>query len=409
MSTSLTLTVTASGGGSGNVNWTFCASDRFPTWFAVQNGTSGSWTTITPTGSSTRVYNFSVSSVGGVAYAIARSGGGTDVTVQYGTATEFTNSGAQECTTNKARQNLTGTVAGLALGTNTATIALGNVSASPSANGPYTITNGPLGTTDLVAVRSAINLTTFTSQPDRVVFRRNVNYTSTIPAIDFGTEGVAPASGTYTITNLAGENFTQAAAIFTTANGSAGSFSSVSISGAAALTVYGIPNSLLTSGDQHLVTVSAMNSSGSTISSYRSVLLYNQQIANRSVTLGAAAPALTPASLGSSPYVRFSASGTWSSEYGDALGIGYTQSTTGSNSWTVTMTRGYTGASSSWTMTLPDFSGVSGFQTSWGLASSSTNWAFTQTGIVNGFNSGTGKFDEGALVKLASRSGTVSP
>jgi hypothetical protein len=419
VTTTAGVTVTASGGGgSGNVSWTFCAADRFPSWFAYQNGTSGAWTTVTPTGTTTRVYTFNVSSVGGVAYAIPMGSGstGTLVTVQYLTQSEMAASGTQECSVSRAKVNLTGTVAGLStsnpLAAQAATISVGFATASASANGPFTVTGAPSGLSDLLAVRSttSISQSGFTQTPDKVILRRNTNYTTTIPAIDFATEGVTPASATYTISNLSGEQFISATSIFATANGSTGSFSSTNLSGSAAMTIYGLPNGSLQSGDQHQVLISAIGSVNTTATSARLLYTYNQQLANRTVTLGAAPPALTPTSLGTSPYVRFTATGNWQTDYPDAVGIGYTQATTNSNAWSMSLSRGYAGAgSATWTMALPDFSGVSGFQNSWGMGALSTNWAFTASGILSGLNTTTGQFGEGGSWRAASRTGTITP
>jgi hypothetical protein len=381
----------------------------------VQNGT-GAWTAVSASGSTNRSYSFTVGATGGVAYAIPRSGGGTDVTVQYGTATELGFSGTGECTTNRARQNLTGTVAGLntsnPLASQSASITVGSGAGSAAANGPFTVTGAPIGVSDLMAVRSttSISASGFTQTPDRIILRRNVNYTSTIPAIDFGTEGFAPANATYTVSNLSGEAFVSAITLFSTTNGSSGTFVTQNLTGAAALNVFGVPSANLQAGDQHQVLIGAFNNLSSTNTSSRLVYQYNAQLANRSIALGALPPTITPTSLGSSPYARYSVTAAWPSDYPDAIGIGYSQSASNSNSWTLTLSRGYAGASSStWTLAIPDFSGVAGFQSSWGLSSALTNWSFTISGIISGFNASTGQFGEGGTWRAASRTGTVTP
>ena len=48
--TTLALTVSAATGGSGNTTCEFCTADKTPIWFAIQDGATGTWTRVTPTG-----------------------------------------------------------------------------------------------------------------------------------------------------------------------------------------------------------------------------------------------------------------------------------------------------------------------------------------------------------------------
>lgn len=418
---SLTGSVTSGGGrgGGGNVSWTFCQDERFPLWFAVQNG-SGAWTTVTPTGTTNRVYSFNMGSTGGVAYALPMSGGGASVAVFYMTATEMNASGSQECTNNSPTKSLAGTVAGLTqtppFTSQSATVFLGFGAGSAGANGPFTVQGVPLGTTDLLAIRQTSN---FDMQalsqvitPDRMILRRNVDYASTIPALDFGSsEAVAPASAQYTISNLSGEQMIVASSAFSTANGPVGSFASTLLAGTSPVKVYGVPNSLLQNGDMHSVMIAASTTTGlGAVSSMRIISTFNKQIADRTVSLGAQPPALSPTVLGTAPYVRLSATGSWQSDYPDAVGIGFTQTAGSGKSWSISVTRDYAGSSSSsWTMSMPDFSGVTGFQNSWGLSAGEVEWAFTATGVLSGLNPTTGQFSEGGSWRAASRVGTITP
>jgi uncharacterized membrane protein len=416
VTTTVPLTVTA-GGGGGTVVWTFCAADRFPAWFAVQNG-SGAWTTVSPSGAgtATRVYTFAIGAVGGVAYAIPRTGGGTDITVQYGTGAEFPISGAQECPVNRPRQTLTGSVAGLMtsnpLAAQTASIFVGDANGFVATNGPFTLAGAPAGLSDLLAIRStpSIDVAGVAQTPDRLVLRRSVNYASTIPLIDFGDEGFAPASATYTVANLSGEPVVTASTIFATANGNLGSVATQNVAGGAAITVFGVPNANLLGGDQHQVLVSAYSGTGGSFSSGRLLYQVNNQLASRTITLGAVAPPLTPTSLGTAPYARFTAAGTWPIDYPDAIGLTYTQRSGAGNSWSLSLSRGYAGTgTTNWSLAIPDFSGVLGFQTSWGLGSTIAQWSFTASGNIGRVNPSTGQFGEGVAYRAAIRTGTVTP
>ena len=411
VTTNVSLTVTAPGGAPGIVNWTFCETVRFPLWFAFQNGTSGVWTRVTSTGTTTRVYSFTVNASGGVAYAIPRSGGGTDVTVQYLTQAEMIPTAANECEVNRATKSLSGTVAGVTA-PGTAFIGIGGRAASavfPITS--YSVTGVDDGVTDLIGFRRSRNMITFMQDPpDRGVLRRNVNYAagSAIPVIDFMSgESFVVASAQYTIANADAENFIITSS-FSTMNGTAATFvlGEPFATGPGPHTVYGVPNARTQPGDLHHVF--AFTSSGSTQQTTRGVIQYNRNLLDRTITLGPLVSAPTVTSLGASPYVRFSATGTWQNEYADAVGMNYTQQTVNSNSWTVTSTRSYAGSGASpWTLALPDFSGVVGFNTSWAMADASTKWSASGTGFIFGTPGAT--FTEGSAYRTGSRSNTISP
>ena len=414
--TTLTLTVTpgGGGGGSGNVNWTFCEAARFPLWFAVQNGTSGAWTRVNPTGSINRVYSFTVDTRGGVAYAIARAGGGTDVTVQYLSQAELVSGGTAECVFNRATKTLTGTVANVPAGA-TAYIGIGGALATVS--GPattYTAENVDDGITDITAIRSNFNFATFAITPDRGLLRRNVNYASgsAVPVLDFtGAESFAVASADYTVANASGEQVFLTSS-FVTQNGFSGIFSFPNVAALTSPTqkVYGVPLARTEAGDLHQVLVTTISGSA-TASTGRIVTQYNRELVNRTITLGPVLTAPTVTSLGSAPYLRFSATSSWQSEYGESAGIGFTQQSANSNSWTISASRTYVGTgSSTFTLACPDFSGVAGFSTSWALGSASTTWAMSATGGFTGFTgSGVLGFGENGSFRAGSRTGTVSP
>ncbi len=409
--TTLTLTVTPGGGsgGSGNVNWTFCEAARFPLWFAAQNGT-GAWTRVTPTGSINRVYSFTINTRGGVAYAIPRAGGGTDVTVQYLSQAEITSAGTSECVSNRSTKALSGSVANLP-SNNTGYVGIGGAQAAIVGGATtYALTDVDDGPTDLAAVRTTS--AGFASVPNRIVLRRNVNYPSgsVVPVVDFtGAESFAPAFADYTIAN-AGSDFVQVSGSFVTQNGGVGTVSFPGLAvGPARL--YGIPLAQTQPGDLHQVFAFAFTGT-ETASSSRAVVQYNRELINRTITLGPSLSSPTVTSLGTSPYVRFTISGPWQSEYADAIGVSFTQLTTGSNSWVITASRTYIGAgTSTWSLAIPDFSGVAGFSNSWALSAASTTWSMTAYSgtLAGGTVAGALGFGENGTFRFAARTGTISP
>lgn len=405
-STTVALTITASGGGGGgNIAWKFCDATRVPLWFAFRNGTSGTWTRVTPSADNTFSFSLSGSS-GGVALVQGVTNGGTQGTVYYYTTTELTGIAASECTTSPGGKSITGTYAGL---TNSATAIQSGISFLGSASGTasganVTFNNVPNKTTDLLAYRNVINLTAGTFSADRGVLRRNVNVPgiSTVGTIDFdGAESFALATGTITFTN-AGTDQTAVIASFTTTNGTAGSI--VSVGGAG--TVLGIPASKTQAGDLHLQIASASTADGL---SSRVFAQYNKDIANRAFTLGAVLAAPTLSTTATSPYARVKVATAFTSDYGDAAGSTMAQGAAATaRSWTFNQSRGYLGTGvSSFEFELLDFSGVSGFLNSWGFVTGTQ--VQVSTNIIGGLVGSLSGPTEGSSFKSASRTQTIVP
>lgn len=352
-----------------------------------------------------QTYSFTINqAVGGVAFVTTASGGLLQTTMLFNTRSELTALGGVECVSNPALKSVGGTVAGLAAG-QTASIALGGASATASVNGAFTIPNAPVQATDLFAARVTFNLGTLTQVPDRFVLRRNINPAagSTMPVVDFGSaESFAPATADYTFANANGDNITVSTGLYTS-RGAAGFFSWGAFNNASTVrTVYGLPSAQTEAGDLHQVLGIAINGT-----SVRSVAQYNRELSARTYTFGPALgePTVTP--VPTSPYVRLRATGLFQPEYGDAVGISYTQSTTPSRAWAINASRGYTSNSATYELVLPDFTGVAGFDNTWALQSGSeVSWAISATKVENG---GIGLFVEGYLFRSGSRTGSITP
>jgi hypothetical protein len=167
-----------------------------------------------------------------------------------------------------------------------------------------------------------------------------------------------------------------------------------------------VPLANTVSGDLHQVLVTAIGGNGASV---RTVAQYNRELTNRTLTLGPALSSTAPTSLGSSPYPRFSVTGTWQTEYPDAVGASFFQQAQTSNTWTVTMSRSYFGSGATWTLAVPNFAGVSGFNSAWALANASTSWSLTALGGLFAPGNNALGFGEGGTFRSASRTGTVSP
>ena len=404
-STTLTLTVTASGGGGGNVNWRFCDASRIPLWFAFRNGSTGAWTPVTPSANNTFSFNLT-GAVGSVAMVIPRTGGGTDGYVYLNTATELQGIAAGECTNNQGTptKSLTGTVAGLAA------LQIGGVSvggATATINGPattYSLTNVPDRVTDLLAARNTIGAGGFT--PDRGLIRRSVNYSagSAIPLIDFaGSESFALTTATATIAN-AGADQVSYIQTFQTGNGASAPLGLGTPTGATA-TIYGVPSSMTQAGDLHAFIVGASNSA---LTSVRSFAQYNRELANRTYTLGGELTLPTLTTTATTPYARIRAAGTWQAEYPDAGASSMTQTSGVSRAWTINGSRGYFGTgAATYEFEVPDFTGSTGFQNTWGFVTGSPVSVNTS---FYGYLTGTGgAITEGSSFRYAARTQTITP
>lgn len=399
-----TLTVQSGGsGGTGNVTWQFCDTARFPLWFAFQDGIGGAWTRVLPGASQT--YTFMVNSTrGSVAYVNRETGSIADVFVFQLSREELQQVGQAECTTNPATKTLNGTIAALGV-YQQAAVGMGGGVASIAANGPFTINSVHSGPVDLVAVRSAIDFGTYSLTPDRLILRRGLNLPNngTISVLDFGaTESFAPVSAPITVANASGDQVLMTHAFVTEAGGFTGTLFT-SVTGGTTRTLYGVPTARTQSGDLHQLSVIGLN--GTT--SQRGVFQYNREFTARTVTLGP--PLATPAisSLGSAPYPRLRAAGSIQAEYGQGVGVTYTQTGGGGRSWTVTATPGYLGLAATFQLDVPDLTSASGFDTNWALVSGlSTGWSVSASRVEN---APVGPFVENFRLMQASRTGTTTP
>jgi hypothetical protein len=402
--TNLTLVVQAPSGGTGNVTWQFCEADRFPLWFAFQDGTSGAWTRVLPGASQT--YSFTMNSTrGAVAFVNRESGSNADVLVFQLTREELQQLGQAECVTNPAVKTLNGTVAGLGIAQQASVGVGGGSVSSLAANGPFTVNDVNDGPVDLVAVRTAVDLGTFALTPDRLILRRGLNLPNngTIPVLDFGAaEAFAPASAPITVANAGGDQVVITNAFVTQGGGFTGTLFTA-ITGGATRTLYGVPTARTQNGDLHQLSVIAVN--GTT--SQRAVFQYNRELVARTITLGPQLTTPTVSSLGSAPYPRLRAAATFQAEYGQGVGVTYTQTSGGGRSWTVTASPAYFAGATAYQLDMPDLTSASGFDLSWALVSGvSTTWSVSASKVED---APIGPFVENFRAMQASRTGTTTP
>ena len=450
----LTLNITAATGDSGNTTWEFCTASQTPLWLAIQDGATGTWTRVTATGTK---FQFNIAQAkGGVAFLtgtttsgnVASTGtslaerlaatiqrelllrnrtigtratayasrsmvDGFALSIFYGTQTELNARGTTRCLPGMGK-TLTGTVAGLAP-QQTANISLGPSSESVSNPGTtYQLTDVPDGPLDLVASRttSAINGTSFDFTLDELIIRRALNFANnaTIPVLDFSAaEAFDPAQANITIGNPNGE-LGYAITSFFTASGSGvlgATLIAEGLPGAGPFKYYGIPTARQIAGDLHLATAFAFPSL-TTTDQFRFVGLYFKDPTDRTVTLGPALTAPTVSTAATTPYVRFRATAPIQTQYNKFVQAMLTQNTI-AREVNIFASEGYLSGATSYDFTVPDFSGVAGWDNNWGpKTGAATTWtvlgiSFTGTGF------GANNPLEGATVQGAARTGSITP
>jgi hypothetical protein len=390
--------------GTGNVTFRFCDDDRFPLWVGFRDGVNGTWTRVLPGANQT--YAFTINeNVGSVAVVSPIENGGSSTIIYQQTRAELNAVGTAECLSNPGTKSVNGTVAGLSAGQTGYIGAGGSLATVTFPSTAFTLTNVGDRVTDIVAARAGVDFTTFAIVPDRFLLRRNVNPAagSTLPVIDFNSaEAFAPATATYTLANAGGDDIFVTGGFFTS-NGAAGFFSIPVLGGGNSRPVYGIPSARTQAGDLHQVQALATGGNGATV---RGVIQYNRELVNRTLTLGSNLNAPTFSTLGSAPYQRYRAAGTFQAEYNKEITVSYQQTTGGGRAWTIYATSAYLAGAASYSLDIPDLSGAAGFNNSWGLqAGTATQYSATAFNSENIPTSGA--LTENYRLTFASRTGTV--
>ena len=404
-----TLSVTVTAATSNSASWQFCASNA-PLWFAVQDGT-GAWTRVTPTNNT---FSFNITSTkGGVAYVQSAAGGSFTLTVLFGLKQELTDASAGLCA-NPTEKTVNGSVAGLATG-EAATVSLGGALASLSANGNFTLNNVPDGNRDLIATKTLTSISgagiTFTV--NKLIIRRNQNPAngSTMAALNFSAaEAFDPITRNLTV-NGVGSDFLSTSVSYVTANNALTTlYSDINPSSSGTRPYYGVPTAQQAAGDLHLATAVATNISGTTANYLRIFGTYFKDAVDKTVTLGPVPSTATVSAVATSPYVRLRAQWTAQTEYNKYFSAVYTQANAAApRTSLVSATSGYVGGTSV-DLAIPDFTGVAGWDSNWGLkAGQATQWVTSSTGWSSPGGVIGSPAVEGGTLQIGSRIGSITP
>jgi hypothetical protein len=351
-----------SGGGDGvtdpgpltHLVFQFCPG-AVPIWGAYRNE-GGAWTRFEGLASGQVEFDASER----FAFAFVRQNGtniSTDVV--YTAAAEIPAPATPTCVSTTTR-SVSGNVAGIG-SEQTGSVTMGTRGLTTT--GAFTLTGVRDGALDVIASRrNATSLTAITA--DRIVIRRALNPASgeVLPTIDFGSaEAHDVATTTLTVAGLQSGETGSISFSLLSANQTFHSMGT-RFTLLASQPMQSAPASLLVAGDYHIADVQAWDASGDR---GRGVLRYYHAPANQSVSLGAAlaAPAVTSVGSASNPRLRLTLASQ--TDYASQVQLLALQT---SRTVTVTAVASHFGGTpATWSVEMPDLSGVDGWQATWGL------------------------------------------
>jgi uncharacterized membrane protein len=399
----------ASGGNS--VTWEVCDEQDAPLWVAYRNE-SGPWTRVNGTNGR---YTFTVGTRGGVAIVDAEQG----IQVIYGTAGDLTAFGAASCALGSTgTKRLTGSVAGAGM-TDMVRVQMGSAFAQVLAGTTAFVLDGVnAGAQDLIATRASLGTggNTPSLAVNRFIIRRGLNLpnNAAIPVLNFeAAEAFAPVERTLTLTGLGSEQASVTAS-YMTASSSASVFGGLfgyfadMPSTAATRPYFAIPAAHQAQGDMHALFGMAIPAGNqNSLNNFRGTISYFRAATDRTLAFGPglSAPAVT--GVGGGTFAQLRAQFARQGEYDRYAMIRFSQ---GERDVTVSATATYFGDGfATWDLVIPDLSGVSGFNTAWGLRRGvQTDWAASAYGWSgNGF-----LFlapQDGTTIRTAQRSGKATP
>jgi hypothetical protein len=399
----LTVNVTTGGGGSGNVNLNFsgCAIDDKPVFLAFQDGPSGTWTRVTPTGD---VYSFNVTqSKAGLAMVLTPVSGGTGTSVQYLSQAEITSLNAGTlCPDVPTGKTLLATTQNVGAG-QVAVLSIGGGTGSANLAVPTATIEGVAdGTHDLIGyarVPFAIGA------GDRGYLKRDINTTAiasggSLGTVDFtGAQSFAPATATIGLPNtLPGESVIHGMNYYLGATCEFASLYAAADGGTdpTSVTVYGLGGSLQRAMDRHQFMAFATDG-GTT---FRQVFETFLELTARDVTLPSVMPSFTPTAL-AGPYKRLRYQFTLPTDLNGSTSLTYTEEAAGKSVTITASVSGYLGGTAV-DLSMPDLSGVTGWNNTWAPGSAaSVDWTATGSSPAPTSLCTNGKFG------FSSRGGTI--
>ena len=352
--TTLTVTVQPAPATSA-VSIPFCSAS-LPAFFAYQND-GFNWQVVTPTGSN---FNFNATSKLAIAFVSQST---QQIFVQFATRAELSAVTASRCTTNRS---LTGSTSNTTAA-QTVLVAMGP-QRTGATNNAFTLNNLPAATLDLVGSRGS-SANQFNFVPDRILLRRGVSQASgTLSVLDFqGSESFAPVTNTLTMSNMGTGDDLLGVVTFlgsTLTEGLVSMLNPVTSS----VTLYSVPAGQVMAGDFYELYFDSINAAGTDL---RIGYQFLTSIADRTEAFGPNVSTATLQTVATAPYPRFRVQAAAQTEYSAGISFILFQPPPPNATKRIEMiiTSGYTaGAPATWDVTLPDLSGLTGFQNSWMIA-----------------------------------------
>jgi len=359
---------------SNSVAWTYCSSARIPVWFAYQDGLSGVWRRVTPSPAGTFTFAVDQPRVGVATVSIEP--GVTVTRVRWVGLTELAAEAAAECIANPVpgTRTVTGTVSGLSTG-DVATVAMGpTVSNALTQSTPaFTLARVPDGLRDLIVVLSS----TTPASTLRLLLQRDLDPVgnASLGTLDlFGTRSFVPAFASLTVT-APNDGAINASTRFSTANGTSATLTLPQLSSGVPLNYQGVPEAQLIASD--LQQVQATQAVGATLT--RTTSRYIRGPATVALTMPTDAPSPTSTIVTGAPYPRATFDGSLAAAFNGGITLSLEQAAQG-RVWELSATAAGRAGGTSYSLSIPDLSGASGWQSSWALASSAVRVVSTFTG-----------------------------
>ena len=335
----------------------FC-STQIPTWFAYQNQ-GFPWQRVTPTGNA---FNFAATDRVAIAM-VFQAGSSAETNVMFFTRTELLRMNQRDdCAGPKT---LTGTATGLTAG-QSAIVALGaaDFGIASATSGNYTMNGVASRPLDLVASRGVISSEGYFTA-DKLIVRRALDLTSTIPALDFASgEAFNPVTSNLTVTGFVSGNVILYRNNFWTTTNTYGILGVTEVPGGAT-TFLSMPGAQLGAGDKHELIIDSGTGVQQQVG--HSSVVYFTTPGDRTETLGPLLSSPNVSIAASTPYARLRGQLPSQPEYGTAVRFVFFQAVTGGEKYLVLWGSAghFGGLPTTWDIITPDLSGVTGFQSQW--------------------------------------------
>lgn len=387
------LTITDPPAGALMLDYSTCDVEDRPIWLAYTDGLAGSWTVMAGVND---VYDFSSLSgdILGLATVLQFSAD-YDIAVDYVDVSPF--SGVVAACEPDGTKTVNGTLSG---SVGLTTMSLGGSASFLGTDGAFQVTNVPSGPQPFVAYSVDPGGTA-----DRMFVLRDQDIADlgSIGTIDLTADGFDPSEATVSFTGLLGGD--AGAVTMDYSIPAAGGMCTVAplfqqtLAGTS-FAARSAPGSVQAAGELHVA--GAVVGDGTTSRQVREAFA---TLANRTITMPAELPAPTITDqTGSANYLRLQAEFDLPAEYDDVVYFDYDAPLR-----TVSVFAQGGVLTGSVTLTLPDFSSLTGWDDAWGIATTETgvNYAIG-AGVGIGFGLGEGLCTDGGRYVTAARVGTFN-